>query len=184
MPTYQEKSPAIAPSKPAGEPTPNGVTQSAAASGERSVDAPSDTNSAPARAPAPVAEVDWKAKKKELMLSALRSDPQADLQPTASEEAAPKRPPMLFSAGDLAGAKLKKAPVAGATAAASGQSNLMAEIMNAKRNKLKPASRKQATAPRKTEPPSMMDEIRLRMQARHARMKAEEEVDENAAEWE
>jgi outer membrane biosynthesis protein TonB len=166
-------------SKPADTSTPKRVTRAA-------------TAAATQEAPAPAAEEEWKAKKRELMLSVMRSTPKqeaggeaAPAQPESSGSqaaaAVPRRPPMLFSAGDLTGAKLKKAPASTAKAAVASEPakpNLMAEIMNAKRNKLKPATKRKAKAlPQKTEPPSMMDEIRLRMQARHERMKAEADDD-------
>ncbi len=139
--------------------------------------------------PAVVPVEDWETKKKALMLSVLRhkpaeenleQEPKASSHSSADAGALPRKPALLFSAGDLSVAKLKKKadPAPGEKPFASNKpNNLMAEIMNAKRNKLKPASTRTQQAPpaAKKEPPSMMDEIRLRMQARHARMKVEED---------
>jgi hypothetical protein len=159
------------------------------------------TRSSARTVPVPVQAVpveDWDTKKKELMLSVLRHKPaQENLEQkpevasrsSADAGALPRKPALLFSAGDLSGAKLKKkadpAPPGEKPVASNKPHNLMAEIMNAKRDKLKPASKRtqQASPAAKKEPPSMMDEIRLRMQARHARMKVEED-DADGGAWE
>jgi len=161
------------------EPTKRVTRASAAAAAEKL----KEKSPTPASSPNVVPKEDWNKKKKELIRSALLDSGDA------KSEKPPSRPTMPFSASDLSGAKLKKASGKNdekKPASAPAKPNLMAEIMNAKRDKLRPAKNRKPSKllSQKAEPPSMMDEIRLRMQARHARMKAEEfELDETPGEW-